>query len=231
MTVSKRIVLDSAKAVDRLFDLVSSTLAARRQARVLLFGRQAGGMTMIARRLAVLVPPPSVKEKRVLRDIYSSAGLLREDQDTVRIPFRAPHHTVSVAGLVGMCHGRGQMTMRPGEVSLAHGGTLFLDEIDEFGGQPLDYLWHALREGYVSCGSEKIKARPKLIVGAVRLEPIVDQGASERVMWTVERAFKRTGQFGWQIDAWSDIDLNPDARERLTAKPAIGSTLPPRDGR
>jgi sigma54-dependent transcription regulator len=219
MNVSKRIILDSAKAVDQLFDLVWDKVAARRTARVLLFGRQAGGLTMIARRLAAIVPPPSVKEKRVLRDIYSSAGLLREDQDTVRIPFRAPHHTVSVAGLVGMCRGRnGQMTMRPGEVSLAHGGTLFLDEIDEFGGQPLDYLWHALRDGYVSCGGgEKIKARPKLVIGAVHLDSIFYKSDSDRVMRLVERAFERTSDFGWLDLAAEGWTVEGTRREPIRA--------------
>src|SRR5713101_6485202 len=83
---------------------------------------------MLARRLPTILPQMSLDEALETTKIHSVAGVLPVGESLVaRRPFRAPHHTISDAGLIG-----GGSYPRPGEVSLAHGGVLFLDELPEF---------------------------------------------------------------------------------------------------
>src|SRR5262249_12593113 len=102
--------------------------------------------TMRARRAAGILPPLSFDEALEVTAIHSVAGLLRPGSglQTCR-PFRAPHHTISDAALVG-----GGSQPRPGEVSLAHHGVLFLDEMLEFNRQVLEVLRQPLEEGRVA---------------------------------------------------------------------------------
>jgi magnesium chelatase family protein len=101
---------------------------------------------MLARRLPTILPEMTSAESLEVTAIHSVAGLLDPTLGTVvRRPFRAPHHSVSTAGLVG-----GGSTPRPGEVSLAHHGVLFLDELLEFPRSVLEALRQPMEDGTVS---------------------------------------------------------------------------------
>jgi len=111
---------------------------------LLMNGPPGAGKSMLAARLPSILPPLTPRELLAVSMIHSVAGLLSEGTLTNRRPFRAPHHSASMAALVG-----GGIQARPGEVSLAHGGVLFLDELPEFQPQVLDSLRQPLETGEV----------------------------------------------------------------------------------
>jgi len=115
---------------------------------MLLVGPPGAGKTMIARRLPSLLPALGAEEAFEVNAIHSAAGMLGGGKSVVRDrPFRAPHHTVSEAGLTG--GGGGASGPRPDEASLAHGGMLFLDELPEFRCSALGALARVVRDGKV----------------------------------------------------------------------------------
>ena len=122
---------------------------------LLLVGPPGSGKTMLARRLAGLLPPLSDQEGLELTRLQSVAGLIPEGGGLVRQrPFRSPHHSCSGAALVG-----GGALPRPGELSLAHLGVLFLDELGEFRRSVLDQLRQPLEDGEVWITRSRQRAR------------------------------------------------------------------------
>ena len=113
---------------------------------ILLIGPPGSGKSMLAKRLPSILPDMTWDESLQVTQIYSVMGLLDKDEPMIRTrPFRAPHHTVSNAGLAG-----GGTNPKPGEISLAHKGVLFLDEMPEFHRDTLDLMRQPLEDGHVT---------------------------------------------------------------------------------
>jgi magnesium chelatase family protein len=140
----QRSMPDLADVRGHRIPLLALEIAAAGGHNLLLEGAPGTGKTMLARRLPTILPPLTRPEAIEVTRIHSVAGVHADGLVTTR-PFRAPHHTISPAGLAG-----GGSPPRPGEATLAHQGVLFLDELSEFSRASLDALRQPLEDGHVT---------------------------------------------------------------------------------
>ena len=191
---------------------------------LLMIGPPGSGKSMVARRMPTVLPPLSVQEALEATRVHSVAGVLGGEPLVRRRPFRAPHHSISSAGLVG-----GGSSPTPGEASLAHHGVLFLDELAEFSRPALEALRQPLEQGRILITRQQrsvwFPARFAVVAAMNpcpcghaddrRRECVCPPGATHRYL------SKLSGPLLDRIDIVLRVD--PPAREELSGEAGTGS--------
>jgi magnesium chelatase family protein len=192
---------------------------------LLMIGPPGAGKSMLARRLPGILPPLSRAEAMAVTQVWSVAGRLRPGQGLVRQrPFRAPHHTISDAGLVG-----GGARPRPGEASLAHHGVLFLDELPEFRRHVLEALRQPLEDGMMHIGRARYGVSyPSrfMLVAAMNPCPCGEfGGGTARCVCTPPQVLRYVGRVSGPLLDRIDIHLEVPRVEPgdLAAAPCVAS--------
>jgi magnesium chelatase family protein len=187
---------------------------------LLFMGPPGCGKSMLARRLPTILPPMTDEESLATTRVHAAAGLLADGPELLpHRPFRAPHHTVTVAGMIG------DRRLRPGEASLAHHGVLFLDEASEFSRTVLEVLRTPLEEGAIRLvraeGAIEYPARMMLVMASNPC-PCGRRGSAQPCLCTdadVHRYRRRlSGPILDRIDLHVELDAVP-AHDLLRAPP------------
>jgi magnesium chelatase family protein len=200
---------------------------------VVMSGPPGAGKTLLTRALPAILPALASAEALEVTKIYSVAGMLPQETPMVhRRPFRAPHHSISHAGLVG-----GGRQPRPGEITLSHRGVLFLDELPEFSRRVLETLRQPLEQGtvLVSRAARSVSFPAQvMLVGAMNPCPCGYHGSDQRICRcpppAVERYWRRLSgplrdrfDLGVELPAvpWRDLQARATGESSAEVRPRV----------